>query len=92
MNLCLKKKQGWFNMCKVLKINSPTFSGHFNLFTSSLLFSKSQNLCDFKDQTCSSCCKLNVKKNGCKRSLVNNHSREEWYLQPFTFDPYFKFN
>lgn len=26
-------------MGKVLKINSPTFSGHFNFFTSSLFFS-----------------------------------------------------
>lgn len=34
MNLCFKKKTGWFSMCKVLKINSPTFSGHFNFFLS----------------------------------------------------------
>ena len=32
MNLCLKKK-GWFSMCKVLKINTPTFSGHFNFLS-----------------------------------------------------------
>lgn len=51
MNLCLKKqnKTGWFSMCEVLKINTPTFSGHFNFLTSSLLFSKSQKLCKRKD-------------------------------------------
>lgn len=93
MNLRLKKL-GWFSMCKVLKINNPTFSGHFNFFTSSLLFTKSQKLCDFKeDQTCFPCCKLKVKEMHSKVlwSIINN-SREERYLQPLTFDPQSEFN
>lgn len=76
-------------MGKVLKINSPTFSGHFNFLTSSLFFSKSQKLCDFKeDQTRFLCCKWKVKEMDSKVlwSIINN-SREEWHLQPLTFDP-----
>lgn len=87
INPCLKKNQGG-SACVSFKNNSPTFSGHFNFFTSSLLFSKSQTLCDFKHQTCFSCCKLKVKEMDSKVlwSIISN-SREEWYLQPVTFDP-----
>lgn len=91
MNLCFKKKTnkktGWFSMCEVLKINTPTFSAHL---TSLLLFflPKSPKLYNFKDdQICFSCCKLKVKEIDSKGlwSIINN-SREEQYLQQLTFD------
>ena len=57
MNLCFKKKHkktGWFSMCEVLKINTPTFSGHLTSLLLSFL-PKSPKVYSFKDdQTCSS--------------------------------------
>lgn len=91
MNLALKKnknkKTGWFSMCEVLKINTPTFSGHLTSLLLSFL-PKSPKLYNFEDdQTCFSCCKLKVKEIDSKGlwSIINN-SREEQYLQQLTFD------
>lgn len=51
MNLCFKKthkKTGWFSMCEVLKINTPTFSGHLTALLLSFL-PKSPKLYNFED-------------------------------------------